>query len=139
MACPWHDGFVDAKDIAETAQPNSGAEAKRLVSMDIEEFYDQDPRRQASDEVEFGREWYENDLRFEVAWVADTGEVYAMAEPSPSRRGISTQSVTVEVLAVLQQRDAVESALTGWQDAMSQPDSLAWVRARVGGGADPRP
>jgi hypothetical protein len=103
--------------------------------MDIEEFYDQDPRRQASDEIEFGHEWYENGLRFEVAWVADTGEVYAMAEPY-SRRGISTQSVTVEVLAVIEGRDAINSVMTGWQDAMSQPDSLAWVRARVAGEAD---
>src|SRR5207245_1005513 len=73
-----------------------GSRREAVVSMDIEEFYDQDPRRQASEEIEFGREWYENDERFEVAWVADTGEVYAMAEPY-SRRGVSTQSVTVEV------------------------------------------
>jgi hypothetical protein len=103
--------------------------------MDIEEFYDEDPRRQASDEIEFGREWYENDLRFEVAWVADTGEVYAMAEPS-GRRAVTTESVTVEVLAVIEGRDAVNAALTGWQDAMSQPNGLAWVRARVAGAAD---
>jgi hypothetical protein len=103
--------------------------------MDIEEFYDQDPHRQASEEVEFGREWYEHDLRFEVAWIADTGEVFAMAEPY-SRRGITTQSVTVEVLAVLEEREAVEAVLTGWQEAMSQPDSLAWVRARLAGQAD---
>jgi hypothetical protein len=105
--------------------------------MDIEEFYERDPRRQASDEIEFGREWYEDGLRFEVAWVADTGEVYAMAEPY-SRRGISTESVTVEVLAVIEGRDAVNSLLTGWQDAMAQPDSLAWVRARVAGESDSR-
>ena len=101
--------------------------------MDIEEFYDQDPRRRASDEIEFGHEWYENGLRFEVAWVADTGEVYAMAEDS--RRRVSTQSVTVEVLAVIEGRDAINSVLTGWQDAMSQPESLAWVRARLSGDA----
>jgi len=98
--------------------------------MDVEEFYEQDPRRRASDEIEFGREWYENDMRFEVAWVADTGEVYAMAEPY-SRREISTESVTVEILGVIEGRDAVNSVLMGWQDAMSQPESLAWVRARV--------
>ena len=102
----------------------------RVVSMDIEEFYDQDERRRSSEEVQFGRDWYENDLRFEVAWVADTGEVYAMAEPI-SRRGISIESVTVEVLAVIEGRDAIDVALTGWQDAMSQPNSLAWVRAHV--------
>ena len=79
--------------------------------MDIEEFYEQDPRRQASDEIEFGRDWYEHDLRFEVAWVAETGEVYAMAEPN-SRRGISTESVTVEILAVIEGSDAVNSVLT---------------------------
>ena len=53
--------------------------------MDIEDFYDQDPRRRASDEIEFGREWTEDDLRFEVAWIADTGEVYVMAEPYSRR------------------------------------------------------
>ncbi len=104
--------------------------------MDIEQFYDQDPRRRASDEIEFGSEWYENGLRFEVAWVVDTGEVYAMAEDS--RRRVSTQSVTVEVLAVIEGRDAINSVMTGWQDAMSQPDSLAWARARLSGEAGSR-
>jgi hypothetical protein len=100
--------------------------------MDIEEFYDQDPRRRASDEIEFGREWSENDRRFEVSWVADTGEVYAMAEPY-SRSEISTDSVTVEVLGVINGREAMNSALTGWQEAMAEPNSLAWVRERVAG------
>jgi hypothetical protein len=102
--------------------------------MDIDQFYEQDPRRQASDEVEFGREWSENGARFEVAWIADTGEVYAMAEPV-SRRGITTESVTVEVLAVIEGRDAVETALAGWEDAMAEPDSLAWARGRVAAGS----
>ena len=100
--------------------------------MDIEEFYDEDPRRRASDEIEFGREWSEDDRRFEVSWVADTGELYVMAEPY-SRRGISTESVTVEVLGVINGRDVVDSALAGWQDAMAEPNSLAWVRERVAG------
>jgi hypothetical protein len=103
--------------------------------MDIEEFYEEDPRRQASEEIEFGREWSENDVRFEVAWIADTGELYAMAEPY-SRREISTASVTVEVLAVIKGRDAIDSVMTGWQDAMAKPNSLAWVRGRTAGVAD---
>jgi hypothetical protein len=103
--------------------------------MDIEEFYDQDPRRRASDEIEFGREWSDNELRFEVSWVADTGEVYVMAEPY-SRREISTESVTVEVLGVIKARDAIDSALAGWQEAMAEPNSLAWVRERVAGASD---
>ena len=107
------------------------------MSVDIEEFYDQDPRRRASDEIEFGREWSDNGLQFEVSWIADTGEVYVMAEPY-SRHEISTESVTVEVLAVIQGRDAIDSAMAGWRDAMAKPNSVAWVRARVGEAADPK-
>jgi hypothetical protein len=121
MACTWRGGVGDPE--------------RRRVTMNIDEFYEQDPRRQASDEIEFGREWYENDQRYEVAWVADTGEVYAMAEPQP-RRGVTVESVTVEVLAVIEGREAVTAALAGWRDAMARPDSLAWVRARVAGDAD---
>ena len=98
--------------------------------MDIDEFYEQDPRRQASDEIAFGLEWYEQGLRYEVAWIADTGEVYVMAEPS-GREKVTTESVTVEVLGVIDGRDAVIAALDGWQRAMAEPDGLAWVRARV--------
>src|SRR5262245_560904 len=99
--------------------------------MDIGEFYEQDPRRQDSDEIEFGREWFENGLRFEIAWIADTGEVYAMAEPS-GPRAVTTESVTVEILAVVEGRDAITGALAGWQEAMTKPDGLAWVRGRLG-------
>jgi len=105
--------------------------------MDIEEFYDQDPRRRASDEIEFGREWSEAGLRFEVSWVADTGEVYVMGEPY-SRREISTESVTVEVLGVIKGQDAINSSLAGWREAMAKPNSLAWVRERVAGESDSR-
>jgi len=103
--------------------------------MDIEDLYDQDPRRRASDEIEFGREWSENGVRFEVSWIADTGEVYVMAEPY-SRHEISTESVTVEVLGVIKGRDAINSTLGGWREAMVRPNSLAWVRGRVAGESD---
>jgi hypothetical protein len=88
-------------------QPDVIADGKQRVSMDIEDFYDQDPRGRASDEIEFGSEWSENGLRFEVSWIADTGELYVMAEPY-SRHEISTESVTVEVLAVIEGRDAIQ-------------------------------
>ncbi len=104
--------------------------------MDIDEFYDQNPSRRASEEIEFGREWSENDLQFEISWIADTGEVYAMAEPY-SRHEISAESVTVEILAVVRDRAAIDSLLTGWRDEMQKPNSLAWVRARVAGADGP--
>ena len=53
-----------------------------------------------------------------------------MAEPY-SRHEISTESVTVEVLGVINGRDAINSALAGWREAMTTPNSLAWVRERV--------
>ena len=74
-------------------------------------------------------------MQFEVSWIADTGEVYAMAEPF-SRHEISAESVTVEILAVIHERDVVDSLLAGWRDEMEKPNSLAWVRARVAGAAD---
>ena len=100
--------------------------------MDVEEFYEQDPRRQTSDEVDYGRAWREGDMQYEVAWVADTGELYAMAEPV-SRKSITSAQVTMEVLVVITERAQVDAALDGWHEAMAQPDSLAWVRARVAG------
>ena len=98
--------------------------------MDIEQFYDADPRRRASEEIQFGREWTEGPMYFEVAWIADTGELYAMAEPY-ERRGVSTEPLTVEILAVVEGRAVIDTVMAGWQDAMSGEDSLAWVRARA--------
>ncbi len=51
--------------------------------MDIEEFYEADERRRRSEEVEIGTEWHDADgARYELSWVADTGELYVMREPT---------------------------------------------------------
>ena len=51
--------------------------------MDIEEFYEADERRRRSEEVEIGTEWHDADgARYELSWVADTGELYVMVEPN---------------------------------------------------------
>jgi hypothetical protein len=111
--------------------------------MDIEEFYDADPRRRESEEIEFGREWSDaNGMRTEVSWVEATGELYAMAEPSEPVfmdpvgdtrvPELPTELVTVEILGVLTGRAEVDALLAGWEDAMGKgPDSLAWVRAKL--------
>jgi hypothetical protein len=39
-------------------------------------------------------------------------------------------------LAVIEGRDAINSVLAGWREAMAKPNSLAWVRERVAGAAD---
>jgi hypothetical protein len=110
--------------------------------MDIEEFYDADPRRRSSEEVAFGHEWTDADGgRYEIQWVADTGELYAMFEPvepiaSDAVGDVFVQhmpvsAVTVEVLGTFPTRDEIEQRLAGWQDAMPQADSVAWLRERV--------
>lgn len=110
--------------------------------MDIEEFYDADPRRRASDEVRFGHEWTDGDgRRYEVQWIADTGEVYAMFEPVEPMASdgigdifpqhLPTGAVTVEVLGVVSTLEAINAALAGWEDAMAEPGSMAWIRERV--------
>lgn len=110
--------------------------------MDIEEFYDADPRRRASEEVAFGHEWTDPaGGRYEVMWVADTGEVYAMFEPVEpmASDGIGdifpqhmpTSAVTVEVLGTVSTRRGIDARLAGWEDRMAAPGSIAWVRERV--------
>jgi hypothetical protein len=111
--------------------------------MDIEQFYDADPRRRASDEVEFGRDWSDGSgVRNELSWVADTGELYVMREPNAPIdmdpvgdevvESLETSQLTVEVLGVVEGREAVDQLLAGWEDEMPKPDSLDWVRAQVG-------
>ncbi|MGH9069645.1 MAG: hypothetical protein ACRDX8_00415 [Acidimicrobiales bacterium] len=54
--------------------------------MEIDEFYQADPRRRASVEVSYGVGWAEGAPPARIAdlfWVADTGELYLMFEPIP--------------------------------------------------------
>ena len=110
--------------------------------MDIEEFYDADPRRRASEEVEFGREWTDAERRrYEIVWVADTGDVYAMFEPVEpiASDGIGdifvqhmpTDAVTVEVLAVVADREDLDRRFDGWESAMPELGSITWVHDRL--------
>jgi hypothetical protein len=109
--------------------------------LDIEQFYDEDPRRQTSDEIEFGRDWYdEHHVRHEISWVADTGELYAMREPDAKAKrdsdgdesgGDSPNTIAVEILGIVPDRAEVDRRLAGWQDAMTAPNSLSWVRERL--------
>ena len=52
--------------------------------MDIEEYYDSDPRRRAAEERAFGMEWNsasDPHHRWDLFWNAGTGELYLMAKP----------------------------------------------------------
>lgn len=115
---------------------------KSTVPIDIEEFYDADERRRRSEEIELGTEWHDADgARYEVSWIADTGELYVMREPHvpmtedpfgdvyTSR--VRTESVTVAVVGWIPDRDQMEKVLEGWESAMNEPNSIAWLAERL--------
>ncbi len=110
--------------------------------MDLEQFYDADPRRRHSEELEFGTDWQEAGARTQVSWVEATGELYAMRDPlghldsdlygdmsvEPTPDGV----LTIEVLGVVEGRAAVASVMSGWEAAMAGGEnSLSWVRDRL--------
>lgn len=110
--------------------------------MDIEEFYDANPARRSSEEVEFGRDWSDAEgNRGEISWIRDTGELYVMIAPvepivtdpvgDEFVQPLPDEAVRVEVLQVIPTSDRVEELLTGWHAAMSQPRSLDWARDRL--------
>ena len=110
--------------------------------MDLEQFYDADPRRRHSEELEFGTDWHEGRARTQVSWVEATGELYAMRDPlgglatdvigDMRATPVSDEQLTIEVLGTVPGREAVVAVMSGWEHAMpAGPDSLSWVRDRV--------
>ena len=109
--------------------------------MDIEEFYAADERRRHSAELEFGRVWSDAGLRCEVSWVEDTGELYLMRVPDGGVVGdafgdmvvrhVSEHDLGVEILGVIEGRDAISAVMSGWEQQMQKPDGVAWLRDRI--------
>ena len=109
--------------------------------MDIEEFYAADERRRHSAELEFGRDWTDGGLRCEVSWVEDTGELYLMREPDGGVVGdafgdmvvrhVSEHDLEVEIVGVIEGRAVVSAVMSGWEQQMTKPDGIAWLRDRI--------
>ena len=110
--------------------------------MDIEQFYAQDERRRRSEEIELGTEWHDTDgARYELSWVADTGELYVMREPTVPmtedpfgdvyRSDVPVDEITVAVVGWIAERTWMEEVLQGWQDAMGEPNSVAWIAEQL--------
>jgi hypothetical protein len=91
-----------------------------VADLKIEKFYDENPARRGSEELEFGADWSGEDGTGELGWIRDTGELYLMLG-----------SGAVDVLAVLDDQDDVEALLRGWEVAMPRRNSVQWVRDRV--------
>ncbi len=120
----------------------------QFAGVDIEGFYDADPRRRGSVEVELGLDWHDaHGVRYELSWVEDTGELYVMREPVPSEwatpfggvhaRHTHTSDVkeiegmSVVVVGTVPSQAEVEQLLDGWRQAIEGPDSVAWLVQRL--------
>jgi hypothetical protein len=117
--------------------------------MDIEEFYEADERRRRSEEIELGTDWHDHEgVRYELSWVADTGELYVMREPGGRivedpfgdafSSSVRVDTLTVAVVGWIPDRDRMEEVLAGWQDAMAGNNSVAWVAGRLRDEAVPK-
>ena len=151
--------------------------------MDIEDFYDSDPRRRGVDELTFGLDWSDagdTEHLDDLFWNSATGELYLMRKPHPSglmgwdmydlkdelreiddighrilgaaahllhpgqlraktgqtpveaTKDALTQELTVEIVAVVPDEAAVRTLLDGWDGEVDKPDSMRWLRERLG-------
>ncbi len=90
-------------------------------------FYNADERRIGSREMDVGL-WWRGDAvgpLHRAAWVSDTGELY-LVRLGPGDQG----GGRVEVLATVDDRERLESALSGWRERCGEPRSLGWLRER---------
>jgi hypothetical protein len=110
--------------------------------VDIEDFYDEDERRRASAELQFGQDWHDvHGRRYELNWVEDTGELYVMQDDPPPAWSdpfmdfrayeADVDDLVVRVLTTIHGRDGVLAVLEGWQDAMARPDGIGWLVERL--------
>src|SRR5438270_5839564 len=111
--------------------------------VDLEQFYAGNPQRRHSEELEFGRDWSDGVVRCGISWIAATGELYVMREPYGTLVSdpigdtrvlpMRDDQLGVDILGVVQTKALVEAVMSGWEEAMPGPNSLAWVRQRLAG------
>src|SRR4051794_37459850 len=110
--------------------------------MDIDDFYDADPRRRRSEEQQFGQDWHDaRGCRYEINWVQDTGELYAMSDEPGAifydpfgdvvAEKVSDEALGVRVIARIASRADVDELMRDWSQAMSQADSIRWLTQRI--------
>ncbi|MGH9095954.1 MAG: hypothetical protein ACRDWB_00865 [Acidimicrobiales bacterium] len=111
--------------------------------MNIEDFYSADERRRQSAEIELGTNWYDAaGNRYELSWVEDTGELYAMLEMVPGAESFTpfgdieipktpVDEVVVTVVGYVPTREELEMVLAGWEAEMAKPDGITWVADRL--------
>jgi hypothetical protein len=94
----------------------------------LSSFYNADPRRVRSRELDVGLWWREDadGPLHRAAWVNDTGELY-LVRLGPSEEG----GGEVELLASSVEHERLESVLEGWREQCGRQRSLSWLRERA--------
>ncbi|MDE3065264.1 MAG: hypothetical protein KGJ36_06310 [Acidobacteriota bacterium] len=114
--------------------------------MDIETFYELNEARRESAEIEFGDEWTDaSGNKYELSWVEATGELYLMIEPDAAVGEDAfgdflvsdepVEELSVVIIGRVPSLAAAEDQLQGWEDAMLEDNSLAWLCDRFPQGA----
>ena len=91
-------------------------------------FHAADARRRLSPEVDLGATWRDGGSSdaYRVAWLRDTGEVYACRADS-----YDGSCSDVSVIAHVPTEDLLDALIDGWRDARTAPNGLAWLRDRL--------
>tara|TARA_R100001594_G_scaffold124838_1_gene161724 strand:- start:865 stop:1233 length:369 start_codon:yes stop_codon:yes gene_type:complete len=115
----------------------------RLVFHNIEDFYNDNPKRRYSAECDYGMRWKNNgDIQFRISYVEDTQEVYAISSGTPH---VQRGKGAVILLAVLppghklpeqhidrQYYESLEDILDGWAYEMDHNQhGVEWVKERL--------
>jgi hypothetical protein len=98
--------------------------------MDIESFYEQNEARRESAEFEFGSEWSDaSDNEYELSWVEATGENEDIFGDFMVHDEMISD-LTVVIIGKSPSLAGLEDTILGWEDAMLEENSLAWLYER---------
>lgn len=114
-------------------------------SMTVDQFYEQNPLRRSSAEIDLGDGWRaaeEAGCTFSVFWLEQTGEVYALRVPNPytivtggagdhGLGGSSLGPATVEILGQARTREELDQRLVGWELKISDSNGVDWIRSQL--------
>ena len=109
--------------------------------MDLETFYESNEARRESAEFEYCDDWTDAaGNHYELSWVEATGELYLMIEPDAVitedafgdwiSSSEPVTELTVVIIGVVANHEHLESLLDGWDEALEEPNSLAWLYQR---------
>ena len=113
--------------------------------MDLDEFYNGDPRRGRSPEVRFGGHWLDaSGYAYAIGWLEDTGELVAVRHVAwpgrlppivdPSIRMLPRRDqIEIELFLLLVEpsRRRVDDLLKGWADLQGSPEGFEELVARL--------